>query len=255
MTQPCSPSFEALTNMNFETVLSADPQSAAEACGLRMLQTLTDALAERDSAAMAISGGNTPKLLFQFLSRSDFNWSRVHLFWVDERAVPPSDPQSNYTLAYDNWLGPASYPSANIHRMQAELPVSEAAERYADAIRSHFHLTDDGFPVFDIIQQGMGPDTHTASLFPGEPLILDRTGIAAAVYVEKLMAARITLLPAVLMRARHTLMLVTGEDKATALKSVWSAPEDLLEIPAQLTRHHEGKVTWFLDEDAAARIR
>jgi 6-phosphogluconolactonase len=101
----------------------------------------------------------------------------------------------------------------------------------------------------------MGSDVHTASLFPGEPLILDRAGIAAAVYVEKLKAARITLLPGVLMRARQTLMLVTGADKAPALRKVWSAPESLLEAPAQLTRHHEGRVIWYLDEAAAAVLR
>ena len=240
--------------MNFEIVQRADPQGAAEACGIRMLQILTEALEERGAAAMAVSGGTTPKLLFQYFAKSDFDWSRVHLFWVDERAVPPGDPQSNYTLAHDNWLAPAGYPANNIHRMQAELPVLEAAERYADEIRTYFHLNEGDFPVFDIIQQGMGPDVHTASLFPGEPLILDRTGIAAAVYVEKLRAARITLLPGVLMRARHTLMLVTGADKAAALRTIRSAPEGLLESPAQLVRLHEGQVTWFLDEAAAAGI-
>lgn len=241
--------------MNFETVLSADAQAAAEACGARMIRLLTAALIERDSATIAVSGGNTPKLLFQYLAKCNFDWSRVQLFWVDERAVPPGDPQSNYTLAHDNWLEPVGYPANNIHRMQAELPVSEAAERYAELVRDHFAVQPGGFPVFDIIQQGMGPDGHTASLFPGEPLILDRTGIAAAVYVEKLKAARITLLPAVLLRARHTLMLVTGADKASALKNVWSSPEAPLESPAQLTRYHEGQVTWFLDEAAAAGIR
>lgn len=241
--------------MNFQTVLSADPLAAAEACGDHILQILAEALADRPTAAIAVSGGTTPKLLFQYLAKSTFDWSRVHLFWVDERAVPPGDPQSNYTLAHDHWLEVINYPPANIHRMQAELPVSEAAERYADDIRGHFHLNEGEFPVFDIIQQGMGPDVHTASLFPGEPLVLDRAGITAAVYVEKLKAARITLLPAVLARARHTLMLVTGADKAPALKTVWSAPESLLEAPAQLTRHHEGTVTWFLDEAAAAGLR
>jgi 6-phosphogluconolactonase len=241
--------------MNFETVLSEDPQAAAEACGIRMLHILREALQERETANIAISGGTTPKLLFQFLAKSDFNWSRVNLFWVDERAVPPGDPQSNYTLAHENWLSQVDYPAANIHRIQAELPVSEAAERYADTVLGHFGLADGEFPIFDIIQQGMGPDAHTASLFPGEPLILDRTGVAAAVYVEKLKAARITLLPGVLSRARHTLMLVTGADKAPALKLVWTSPENLMEAPAQLTRHHEGTVTWFLDEAAAAGIR
>lgn len=219
-----------------------------------MLQILTEAIHERGSATMAVSGGTTPKLLFQYLAKSGFDWSRVHLFWVDERAVPPGDPQSNYTMAHDNWLGPIDYPGANIHRMQAELPVSEAAERYANEIRSHFRLTAGEFPVFDIIQQGMGPDVHTASLFPGEPLILDEAGLTAAVYVEKLKAARITLLPGVLRRARHTMMLVTGADKAEALKVVWRGPESLLDAPAQLARHHEGRVTWYLDAAAAAGI-
>jgi 6-phosphogluconolactonase len=240
--------------MNFETVLSADALEAAEACGQRMLQTLTAALEERNKAAIAISGGTTPKLLFQYLAKEDFDWSRVHVFWVDERAVPPGDPQSNYTLAQDHWLGPVSYPAANVHRIPAEFPVSEAAARYASEIRTHFHLGADEFPVFDIIQQGMGGDVHTASLFPGEPLILDRGGIAAAVYVEKLKAARITLLPGVLARARETMMLVTGADKAEALRTVWSGPEAVLEAPAQLVRHHQGRVTWFLDKAAAAGI-
>jgi 6-phosphogluconolactonase len=241
--------------MSFPTVLCADPQAAARACGERLLAILSDTLQERERANIAISGGTTPKLLFQYLAKAGCDWSRVHLFWVDERAVPPGDPQSNYTLAHDHWLAPVDYPAANIHRIQAELPVSEAASRYADEIRGHFQLEDGEFPVFDVIQQGMGADAHTASLFPGEALVLDQTGIAAAVYVEKLKAARITLLPGVLSRAGHTLMLVTGEDKAAALAKVWSGPDALLEAPAQLTRQHQGQGTWFLDHAAAVGIR
>jgi len=240
--------------MTFQTVLCADQQAAAEACGRQMLEILSAALAERETASIAVSGGTTPKLLFQFLAGSGFDWSRVHLFWVDERAVPPGDPQSNYTLAHDNWLDAVGFPAANIHRIHAELPVSDAAERYADEIRAHFDLAPGEFPVFDIVQQGVGADVHTASLFPGEPLILDQTGIAAAVYVEKLKAARITLLPGVLARARHTLMLVTGEDKAEAIRTIRHAPEALLEHPAQMTRHFQGQVTWFLDPGAATGL-
>ena len=106
-------------------------------------------------------------------------------------------------------------------------------------------------PAFDVIQQGMGADGHTASLFPGEALVMDRTGITAAVYVDKLKAARITLLPGVLLRARHTLMLVTGPDKKAPLEMVRNGPEALLKAPAQLTRLHEGTVVWYLDEAAA----
>lgn len=241
--------------MNFSKVLSLDPSSAAAACGRHILDILSDALANRPTASLAISGGSTPKLLFAWLSEQEFDWSRVHLFWVDERAVPPGDPESNFTLAETYWLTPGAFPKENLHRIHAEKPVGEAAHYYADDIRGHFQLRNDGeLPTFDIIQQGMGADVHTASLFPGEPHILDRSGIAAAVYVDKLKAARVTLLPGVLAAARHTLMLVCGEDKQKALDTVFNGPENILDFPAQLTRHHAEGVVWFLDEAAARNL-
>lgn len=240
--------------MAFETVLSATPQAAAEACGARLQSIISEAVAERGIANIAVSGGTTPKLLFQYLAAQDANWDNVHLFWVDERAVPPGDPQSNFTLAQENWLNPAGFPASNVHRIRAELPVMEAAERYADEIANHFELAEGQLPVFDAIQQGMGADAHTASLFPGEECISDRTGVAAAVYVDKLKAARITLLPGVLIAARNTLMLVTGADKAEALRTVWNAAAPPSEAPACLTWEHSGEVTWFLDDAAAAGI-
>jgi 6-phosphogluconolactonase len=237
--------------MNFRKDISPDPAAAAEACGRTILEILSAALAERPAATLAISGGSTPKLLFAWLAAQPFDWSRVHLFWVDERAVPPGDPESNFTLADTYWLTPGAFPKENTHRIHAEKPVGEAASTYADDIRGYFNLDEGQIPIFDIIQQGMGADVHTASLFPGEPAVLDSTGVAAAVYVDKLKAARVTLLPAVLAAARHTLMLVCGEDKQQALATVFHGPENLQDFPAQLTRHHRGEVIWFLDEAAA----
>jgi 6-phosphogluconolactonase len=237
--------------MTPRTEISPTPAAAAEACGLALLDILTAALAARPTASLAISGGSTPKLLFAWLAEQPFDWSRVHLFWVDERAVPPGDPQSNFTLADTHWLTPAAFPKENIHRIHAEKPVGEAASLYADDIRGHFHLAEGQIPVFDVIQQGMGADVHTASLFPGDPAVLDSTGLTAAVYVEKLKSARITLLPAVLVAARHTLMLVCGEDKQPALETVFHGPENIAHYPAQWTRRHQGEVTWFLDEAAS----
>jgi 6-phosphogluconolactonase len=240
--------------MNFRKDISPDPAAAAEACGRAILDILSNALAERPAATLAISGGSTPKLLFSWLAEQPFDWSRVHLFWVDERAVPPGDPQSNFTLADTSWLTPGAFPKENIHRIHAEKPVGEAASIYADDIRGYFDLDEGQIPVFDIIQQGIGADVHTASLFPGEPAVLDTAGVAAAVYVDKLKAARITLLPAVLAAARHTLMLVCGEDKQPALETVFHGPENIQDFPAQLTRHHHGEVVWFLDEAAARSL-
>jgi len=235
--------------------IAASPLDAAHACGKALVEVLVAAVAARGQANVAVSGGSTPKLLFAYLAAQDVDWSHVHLFWVDERAVPPGDPQSNYTLAATHWLDACDFPPANVHRIEAELPVAEAAARYASAIRMHFGLREAEIPVFDVIQQGMGGDSHTASLFPGDPLILDETGVTSAVYVEKLKAARITLLPAVLKKARHTHLLVTGADKVDAVEAALRGPEDLLQFPIQLTRRHGGEVTWFLDEAAANRVR
>jgi 6-phosphogluconolactonase len=172
---------------------------------------------------------------------------------VDERCVPPSDPQSNYRLAEESLIAPAPIPRRNVHRIPAELTPERAAEHYADDIRNFFPLEDGALPHFDIVQQGMGPDAHTASLFPGEPLIEDREGIAAAVLAPKAPKWRVTLLPGVLLSARHTVFLVSGEDKAEAVRAVFQDDYDPMRLPAQVVSHHGRSVSWFLD-DAASRL-
>jgi 6-phosphogluconolactonase len=214
---------------------------AAHDCG-RYILSLLD---RKPHSTFAISGGSSPKPMFEMFAKSGFDWSRVALFWVDERGVPPDDPQSNFKLANDLWLKPAAFPEANIHRIQAELDPQTAARRYTDEIRQVFHLVPGDMPEFDVIHQGMGPDGHTASLFPGEPLIDDRRGIAAAVWVEKMKQWRITLLPAVLLAARHTVMLEAGADKADALKAVLEGAYEPKTYPAQLVRSARD-VEWFI---------
>lgn len=228
-----------------------DAPAAAEACAESMLERLRAAVEERGSAALAISGGSSPRPMFEIFGKTPFAWERVHVFWVDERAVPPSHPRSNFKLAADAWLTPAKFPPTNIHRVQAELNPQEAARRYAEDIRQHFQLQESEMPRFDLIHRGMGPDGHTASLFPGEPLVDDRSGIAAAVWVEKMHESRITLLPGVLEAAHHTAMLVTGSDKAAMLKAVLEGPYDPRQYPAQITPK-QGTIDWFLDQAASA---
>jgi 6-phosphogluconolactonase len=177
----------------------------------------------------------------------------VHVFWVDERVVPPTDPQSNYKLAFDTWLGPAKFPLANIHRVETELGPQEAARRYEDDIRRHFQLKPGGVPSFDVIHRGMGPDGHTASLFPGEALIAEGAGVAEAVWVEKMNQWRVTLLPGVLEAAGDTVMLVTGVDKAAVLRSVIDGEFRPAEYPAQIASRGEN-ADWFLDQAAAALL-
>jgi 6-phosphogluconolactonase len=171
--------------------------------------------------------------------------------------VPPTDSQSNYKLAKENFIDPAHFPSANVHRVPGELAPKEAAKVYEDDISGFFHLSPGAVPQFDIIHRGMGPDAHTASLFPGEPLINDHKNLVAPVYVEKFHQWRVTLLPAVLESARHTLVLAAGDDKAEPLRAVLNDPYDPGKLPSQIATYRgqpgsEGTL-WYLDK-AAARL-
>ena len=233
--------------------VSKSAEVAADICSTHVLQSLEEALKTQPSACFAISGGHSPKLLFTNLAKADFNWNRVHFFWVDERCVPPTDDQSNFKLAHDTLFGPANVPQANLHRVQGELPPAEAAAKYVADIKAFFQLGEDELPVFDLLHRGMGPDSHTASLFPGDPLVQDRTHIAANVWVEKLKSHRVTLLPGVLTAAKETILQVVGEDKAAALRNVLTAPEDLLKYPCQIASR-DSKATWFLDTASAGAL-
>jgi len=227
-------------------------EQAAEACSRHIMPRLEEALSGQGAASLAVSGGSTPWMLFQAMAATHFNWNRVHLFWVDERAVPPTDADSNYRLAETSFIMPARFPHRNVHRVQGELRPSVAAAHYIQDIQDFFGLAEGEFPHFDLIHLGIGADAHTASLFPGEPHINDRDHIAAAVYVEKLSKWRVTLLPGVLMNARHIVMLAAGEDKAEAVRHVLEDPYDPMKYPAQIVSHHCRQVTWFVDSKAAA---
>jgi len=230
-----------------------DPNAAAEACAHHVINLLDEVLSGQDFATFAVSGGSTPKLLFQKLATAPFHWDKVFLFWVDERIVPPTDAASNFKLADDYLIRPARIPARNIHRIHGELSPQHAAERYVSEIAEFFALEPGQMPRFDVIHRGMGPDAHTASLFPGDPLIDDREGIAAPVFAEKFHQWRVTLLPGVLLAAKHNVFIVCGDDKAESVRAVFKEEYDPKKYPAQIASHHGRGVTWFLDQ-AAARL-
>jgi 6-phosphogluconolactonase len=227
------------------------PEQAAAACSQFILGRLAEILRLQPRASIAISGGNTPRLLFSDMAKADFNWSNVHIFWVDERCVPPTDDRSNYKLAEETLLRPAKIPPQNVHRIYGELSPEEAAARYVSEIQQFFHGAL--MPSFDIIHRGMGADGHTASLFPGEPLIKDEVDIAAHVWVEKLKMDRITLLPGVLRAAKRTVLQVSGADKADAVRMVLTGEKDEMNYPCQIASRDDNAI-WFLDEAAAAKL-
>ena len=239
--------------MSFEREILPDALTAAEVCARHIATQLKLAIGARSQATLAISGGHTPQLMFHGLSLLPVDWSRVHLFWVDERCVPPDDAASNYKLAKENLIDLARVPEANIHRVAGEIDPKQAAEDYADEIRRFFKLAAGDMPRFDVVQCGMGPDGHTASLFPGEPLIADRAGIASAVYAPQFSQWRVTLLPGPLLAARLLLYLVTGDDKAQTVRAVFEQMTNPSKYPVQLAFEHQEGTTWFLDQ-AAARL-
>ncbi|HUA83635.1 MAG TPA: 6-phosphogluconolactonase [Bryobacteraceae bacterium] len=227
---------------------------AAGSCGDRILELLDAAIRAAGVARIAISGGSSPRPMFEKFAVTKFDWDRVQLFWVDERGVPPEDSQSNFKFANETWLAPGKFPATNIHRIQAELDPHQAARIYTQEITDSFALTSGDQPRFDVIHLGMGPDAHTASLFPGEPLIDNRRGIASATYVEKFKQWRITLLPGVLLAARNVVMLITGADKAEPLKAVLDGRYDPKQFPAQVVVRNAASLNLFVDEAAAAEI-
>ncbi len=228
----------------------SDPSEAAQACCDYMLAAIAAARAIRKVAAIAVSGGSTPKLLFQAMAAQTFDWTGVHWFFVDERCVAPDDTQSNYRLAKENFFDLARFPEAQVHRVKGEIDPQQAAAEYAADVQRFF---GSGEPRFDVMQHGMGADAHTASLFPGEPLIQDNENVAAAVYNERLKQWRVTLLPRVIRAARHTAFLVCGADKSGAIAEVLYGPYDPMQYPSQLAALPDGEreIAWFVDDEAA----
>jgi 6-phosphogluconolactonase len=224
----------------------ATPQAAAEAAGRFILDRLEEAIQARQVAAAAISGGSTPRIMLEWMARQSADWQRVHIFFADERSVPPDHADSNFRMARQALL---DHVPATVHRIPAELGGTEAATVYAADLREFFP----GGPVFDVLHLGMGSDAHTASLFPGLSEVFNRDQTVAAVWVEKLSTHRITLMPRALLAARSTVALVTGADKAKPLAEVFSHPYDPRLLPIQLIRQEAQSLHWFLDKAAAGQ--
>jgi 6-phosphogluconolactonase len=212
--------------------------------------------------AVALAGGSTPRGLYALLAsetgpfRDRVPWEKVQVFWGDERTVPPEHRDSNYRMAWDALLSRVPVPPANIHRIRAELPDARAAaEAYESELRSFFNLASGDDPVFDLILLGMGPDGHTASLFPGTDAVRETTRLVAAPWVEAQRSHRITLTPRAINPAARILFLVSGKDKAKTLRDVVEGEERPDLLPAQAIHPREGALLFLADREAAALLR
>jgi 6-phosphogluconolactonase len=213
---------------------------------------------KRGRFAVALSGGSTPRPMNALLATQPFaariDWSKVYVFWSDERCVSPQDAESNYGSARESLLMHVPIPPENIQRVHGELAPEHAAQKYEDKLREFFAGKA---PRFDLVLLGLGEDGHTASLFPGAPGIRENSRWALAVKHTSPplpLVDRVTLTPPVINAAANVTFLVTGVAKAERLRQVLRDPYNPDRLPAQVVRPKDGKLFWFLDEAAAGKI-
>lgn len=216
------------------------------------------AVRERGCFRLALSGGSTPAGLYRALASPEeaprLFWPSIELYFGDERCVPPDHPESNFGMVKRTLLDAVPVPPSQVHRIQGELPPPEAAAAYEQELYQCFRLGAGAVPRFDLILLGLGPDGHTASLFPHTSALRVQDRLAVANEVPQLQTTRITLTAPVLNEARTILFLVAGADKAGAAQSVLEGPRDPERFPAQIIRPRDGEVTWLVDRSAAALL-
>ena len=238
------------------------PTAAATARAAAQLfsDVAAKAAAERGIARIAISGGTTPKSMFQLLADpaepfvNRVPWDRIELYWVDERCVPPDHAESNYRMTKEALLSKVPLPAERVHRMEGELDPEVAAARYESAIRNSFRLEGAETPTFDLVLLGMGDDGHTASLFPHTDALNEMSHIVVPNHVPQKDSWRVTLTWPVINQGREVAFLIEGEGKAEVLHDVFLGPYQPETYPSQLIRPASGRVTLLLDRAAAAKL-
>ena len=229
-----------------EYVILPDREAVSHAAAVRLV-ALAAGRADSSPFTIALSGGSTPRRLFELLAcppyRTQLPWDHIHLFWGDERSVPPHHADSNYRMTREALLDHVDIPAQNVHRIRGELPPPEAAQLYRAELKTWMGKN----PRFDLVLLGVGDDGHTASLFPGAPSLEEQDQTAIAVYAPHLDSWRVTLTLPVLNRAQHVLFLVSGANKAPALARIRAGDP----LPAGRIRPSRGTLTWLLDRGAA----
>ncbi len=240
--------------------VEADADALARRTAQYFVEMAAEAVGAAGQARIAISGGSTPRAVFELLAdrhqkwRGAMPWDRLDLYWVDERTVPPDHPDSNYRMAREAMLNHVPLPADQIHRMEGELDPEAAASRYESELRNSFRLEGAESPRFDLVQLGMGPDGHTASLFPHSAALHEMSRLVTANHVPQLDTWRITLTWPVINHASSVFFLIAGADKAERVHEVFMGPRDPERLPSQLIWPSSGILTLFLDKAAAALL-
>jgi 6-phosphogluconolactonase len=236
-------------------VIEPDAQCVARTAAQRIAVWAGQAIATRSRFSIALAGGSTPRATYQRLAsgpnKDRIDWTRVHVFWGDERCVSPQDPDSNYGMAYASLLSKVPIPDQNVHRIQGEADAATAAQAYADELQSFFGAD---WPRFDLVLLGVGNDGHTASLFPSSAVLHERERAVVAVTADDQdrLACRVTLTVPAINTARVVMFLVTSGQKASMVQRVLEGPPGC--FPAQFIRPVGGELYWLLDAAAASKL-
>jgi 6-phosphogluconolactonase len=232
-------------------IAAPDADSVAHEASVRIARGLCDAIEERGKATIALSGGNTPRAAYGLLAGdASVNWAKVEVFWVDERAVPPTDDRSNFKHAKEKLLEPAKVRPEQIHRMPGEAAdLAAAAREYEQLLRTRVQGVR-GMPMLDVMVLGVGDDGHTASLFPGEPEVEITDRLVAHVPAKAGREARLTMTAPVIELARSVIVLAVGKAKNAPLERVWNVAGSVRDTPARIIRDAHGAITWIIDRAA-----
>lgn len=223
------------------------------AAAVSIVRFLGDAIQLRGMAAFCLSGGSTPKAVYELLAdEQSVDWRKIHFFWGDERCVPPTHHESNFLMATNAFLQKLSLPAANIHRIEGERPPAEAAEWYERELKTFFDLKETQLPRFDVTLLGLGEDGHTASLFPGTTILNETRRLVAEVYVEKFKAYRVSMTYPILNNSGVIMFLVSGSGKASILHEILEGEPG--RYPAQQIQPADGTVFWLIDGQVASYL-
>jgi 6-phosphogluconolactonase len=244
-----------LETMGVEVKIVPDSATLNRVAAQEFRRLAESAIKERGRFSVALSGGNTPRSVYSLLAdeHKDLPWDRIHIFFGDERNVPPQHPDSNFRMASDSLLSRVQIPEQNMHRVRAELEAEAAAQDYEQQLRDFFHLTNHDWPRFDLVLLGLGDDGHTASLFPDSAALIETSRRVVANWVEKLHCFRLTFTFPVLNHAAEVIFLVSGGGKAEILDDVLRPGKK--KYPAQSVQLENGRLLWLVDQDAARLLR
>ncbi|HSL46515.1 MAG TPA: 6-phosphogluconolactonase [Anaerolineales bacterium] len=243
--------------MKPEVRVFKDIEEVSIAAANLFVEQAAQSIEQRNRFLVALNGGNTPARLFQLLAtdfRDSVDWSKVYIFWGDERCVPPDDPGSSFGQAWDALLSHVPIADSNIHRIQGELGPAEASKEYSLTLK-RFATEPLDWPRFDLVYLGMGEDGHTASLFPGSPVDVSVPTMPVTAHYQDRPANRVTLTPVVFNDAHMIVFMATGEKKASTLAEVLSDRYNPTRYPAQRIEPETGKLIWLVDQAAASKLQ